>query len=187
MSTKTITTGLPDALAGDHVELSALGLRASVSGFLTDIQREADTGVTTVYVDLGHGVTPSFNVGPGCAWSVEKVTREVPACEPGTTGMATVRLMGPFSTVETADVANGPAILGESGTVTIWAPGRGFIHSQPADIVSFVPDETRPLPTREQVSEALETRFQEARLEGYGPFSYHATNAVMDLLGGESA
>lgn len=53
------------------------------------------------------------------------------------------------------------------------------------EVSDFVPDEPRPLPTRDQVSEALEIRFKEARLDGWGPFSYHATNVVMGLLGGE--
>lgn len=40
-----------------------------------------------------------------------------------------------------------------------------------------------PTVTREQVQAALEARFHDLHIQGWGPFAYHGTNAVMELLG----
>jgi hypothetical protein len=139
-------------------------------------------------------VGASLWVGPICidlpADDIERVTltdhqpAPKPEWKPGTSGTASVRLMGPFSTVETAEVVNGPAILGENETVTVWAAGRGFIHSQGGDVVSFVPDETRPLPTRDEIRQ---TAFDAYRRTPWGADAFYAVaDSILTLLEGES-
>lgn len=131
-------------------------------------------------------------LGRGCesAGSLFLVRRDQPApkpeWDPGTSGTATVRTI-PNVRVMRLDGVTQPWV-----SVTFFAPagdvkGEGQNRHDDWQVADFVPDETRPLPTRDQVAEAVMTTDKATGNHGlYPDVATKAADAVLALLRGES-
>lgn len=125
-------------------------------------------------------------IGRGCesAGGLFLVRREVPApkpeWKPGTSGTATAlhtsNVHG-FCHLAGPDIPDTFAFTSDEGVTVPW-------H----DVTDFVPDETRPLPTRDEVGPAIHEAMARNGYPFYGDAKaiLDATDAVVALWGGES-